>query len=189
MKLPYRSAHSPGFSLVEVMVALIVISVGLLGIARMQALAISNTSNARMRALAAIEAASLVSAMHANRAYWGTVATPLQVNIIGAAVDSPTNPELLVAGTCVLGDPAWAGVCSAAKLAATDLQSWATDLQAILPTETVSISCPTYTPLTCQITITWTETALAVNKQESDQATLHGAADFQKSQYMLFVQP
>ena len=53
-----------GFSLVEVMVAVIVICVGLLGIAKMQALALSNTTTSRLRALAAIEAAGLASAMN-----------------------------------------------------------------------------------------------------------------------------
>src|ERR1700754_3026480 len=59
-----------GFSMIEVMVALIIISVGLLGIAKMQALALSSTGTARLRSLAAIEAASLASVMHSDRAYW-----------------------------------------------------------------------------------------------------------------------
>ena len=41
-----------GFSLVEVMVAVVVLCVGLLGVAHMQALALSNTTTARMRSLA-----------------------------------------------------------------------------------------------------------------------------------------
>ena len=40
---------------------LLVISIGLLGIAKMQALALSSTGTAKMRSLAAIEAASLAS--------------------------------------------------------------------------------------------------------------------------------
>src|SRR5262249_49090206 len=66
--------RSAAFTLVEVMVALIVLSIGLLGIASMQAMALSSTTNARMRSLAAIEAASLASVMHTNRAYWATSA-------------------------------------------------------------------------------------------------------------------
>ena len=60
-----------GFSLVEVMVAVVVICVGLLGIAKMQAMALSNTTMSRQRSLAAIEAASIASAMHSNRAVLG----------------------------------------------------------------------------------------------------------------------
>ena len=59
-----------GFSLIEVLVALVVVSIGLLGIAKMQAIAYSSTGVASKRSLAAIEAASLASSMHANRAYW-----------------------------------------------------------------------------------------------------------------------
>src|SRR5690349_21912373 len=64
-----RSAAA-GFSLVEVMVAVVVICVGLLGIAKMQALSLSNTTTSRQRALAAMQAASIASAMHSNREYW-----------------------------------------------------------------------------------------------------------------------
>src|SRR5579871_1202658 len=62
--------HLHGFSVLEVMVALIIISVGLLGIAKMQALAIASTTTSRTRSIAALEAASLASAMRADRAYW-----------------------------------------------------------------------------------------------------------------------
>src|SRR5262249_61998101 len=63
-----------GFSLVEVMVAVVIICVGLLGIAKMQALALSSTTTSRLRALAAIQAAGLASAMHSNREYWAGAA-------------------------------------------------------------------------------------------------------------------
>ena len=43
-----------GFSLLEVMVALVIISIGLLGVAKMQALAYASTSTASSRSLAAI---------------------------------------------------------------------------------------------------------------------------------------
>ena len=42
--------------------------------AKMQAAALSNTAVASTRSLAAIEAASLASSMHANRGYWSTCA-------------------------------------------------------------------------------------------------------------------
>ena len=49
-----RRSEIRGFSLIEVMVAIVVISAGLLGIAKLQALALSNTSTARLRSLAAL---------------------------------------------------------------------------------------------------------------------------------------
>jgi len=72
-----RRANTPsrarGFTLVEVMVAVIVICIGLLGIAKMQALALSNMTASRLRSLAAIEAASLAASMHSNRNYWAII--------------------------------------------------------------------------------------------------------------------
>src|ERR1700730_15922206 len=56
-----------GFTLIEVMVAVIVLSAGLRGVAKMQALALSSTNVANVRSIAAIEAASLAATMHENR--------------------------------------------------------------------------------------------------------------------------
>ena len=76
-RAPTQLLRAPGFSLVEVMVAVVVICVGLLGIAKMQAMAVSNTNMSRQRSLAAIEAASIASAMHSNREYWAESAPGL----------------------------------------------------------------------------------------------------------------
>src|ERR1700735_3101250 len=74
-------ARGRGFSLVEVMVALIIIAVGMLGIAKMQALALSTTESSGVRSLVAIEAASLAASMHANRDYWVQGPPPPVTNI------------------------------------------------------------------------------------------------------------
>src|SRR5580700_12341596 len=88
-----------GFSLIEVMVALIIIAVGMLGIAKMQALALSTTESSGVRSLVAIEAASLAASMHANRDYWVGNPPPASftvnvattaVNTIGVVVSDPT---------------------------------------------------------------------------------------------------
>ena len=82
MKTPHTPVlHARGFSLVEVMVAVVVICIGLLGIAKMQAMALSNTNMSRQRSLAAIEAASMASAMHSNQLYWTTFPAGFTVSI------------------------------------------------------------------------------------------------------------
>jgi type IV pilus assembly protein PilV len=70
-----------GFSLMEVMVALVVSTVGLLGLAKMEALGLSSTSVAGSRSLAAIEASSLAAAMHANPGYWAAGIAPPSIVI------------------------------------------------------------------------------------------------------------
>ena len=59
-----------GFSLLEVMVALVVLSVGLLGVVKLESVAYSSTNVASKRSIAALEAASLAASMHVNRGYW-----------------------------------------------------------------------------------------------------------------------
>ena len=103
MQLPMRQ-HTRGFTLVEVLVALLIISIGLLGIAKMQALALSNTNGGRLRALAAIEADSLNTTMTTERNYWGTFTTAQSITVTGAngssTVTSTSDSTLNGTVTC-----------------------------------------------------------------------------------------
>ena len=204
MKRVYASARSRGFSLMEVMVALIVICVGLLGIAKMQALSLSNSTTSRMRALAAIEAASLASAMHSNRQYWANTA-PATVTVNPGAITS-TDAALIAAVTATnpnacLGAPGTVSQCAALPLAAYDLARWNTSLSALLPpppapTPMATISCPPIagTPTSCTIQISWGERAVAANQQETAAATTaqclaSATGCFQLPTYTLYVEP
>jgi type IV pilus assembly protein PilV len=181
-----------GFSLVEVLVALIVISIGLLGIAKLQAVALSSTSTAGKRSLAAIQAASLASSMHADRAYWCLSTTlgclgpaPVTATISGATVTAASDPRLTSGADCWNSRP-----CTAVNMAAYDLTNWALSAQSILPGYTATIACPlppaaTY-PLTCTITLTWTENTVAANAQGNQGG---GTAAFQTPVYVLYVEP
>src|SRR6202035_292810 len=116
-----RSSVARGFSLIEVLVALVVVSVALLGIAKMQAIAYSSTGVASKRSLAAIEAASLASSMHANRAYWSVPGTAaLNTTVNGIAIAS-SDPGLAAGGNCTVGGTI---PCTPNQLAAYDMQSW-----------------------------------------------------------------
>lgn len=181
-----------GFSLVEVLVALIVISIGLLGVAKLQAVALSSTSTGGKRALAAIQAASLASSMHADRAYWCLAATlgclgpaPATATVTGATVSSPSDPALVSGGPdCWVNRP-----CSAVNMAAYDLTQWALSAQSMLPSYVATIACPlppANFPLTCTITLTWTENTVAANTQGNQGG---GVAAFQTPTYILYVQP
>ena len=71
-----RRRAQAGFSMIEVLVTVVVVSVALLGVAKMQAASVSNTQVARMRSLGALQAESLASLMHSDAAYWGSTSAP-----------------------------------------------------------------------------------------------------------------
>jgi type IV pilus assembly protein PilV len=169
-----------GFSLIEVLVALIIISVGLLGVARMQALSISNTNAARMRSLAAIEAASLASAMHGNRAYWAT--NYPTITVAGTTITSSDGALNSAVNCDATGGTA---PCNATQLAASDLSEWVTNYAALFPAGTSTITCSAATtPLSCTIQLGWTENVMA-NAQQSGAV----ASALQTQTYNLYVQP
>ena len=188
---------SRGFSLVEVMVAVAVIAVGLLGVAKMHALLIAGTSSARMRTLAAIEAASLVSAMHGDRAYWASPATaPAAVEIRGSKITGSDATLGRPAMPCTVNSGRQRPYCNSAELAAYDLQTWSATLAALLPNDRAKVQCSTTAmggpvltaaPVTCTIQIEWSENAVAANSQQSTQAD-HVAA-FQVPTYTVYVEP
>jgi type IV pilus assembly protein PilV len=186
----YASARARGFSLIEVMVAVIVICVGLLGIAKMQALSLSNSTTSRQRSLAAIEAAGLASAMHSNRQYWVTAAPANLVVTVTAGGIVTTDPALTAAVAATNLGTCFAAQCAPAALAAFDLIRWINSLTLVLPNPTGTVSCPATAgvnaPTSCTVKIQWTEQAVAINQQE---ATAAGNPQLQIPDYLLYVEP
>lgn len=72
--------HARGVSLIEVMVSVLILAVGLLGIAAMQAMALRGGQSSLESSQAVIQTASIIEAMRANRAnagnYNGTWTAP-----------------------------------------------------------------------------------------------------------------
>lgn len=147
-----------GFTLLEVLIALLVISIGLLGIAGMQALAINNTSVARVQSLAALQAASLASAMQANEAYWQKTGATTNTSVNGAVLtDATLNSYTVNCSTTVCNLPV--------QMAAWDVKQWGQDLAALLPGGSGQIVCTNNagTPITCSISVNWQEKNVALN--------------------------
>ncbi|HEY1314342.1 MAG TPA: type IV pilus modification protein PilV [Steroidobacteraceae bacterium] len=190
MKPLLRQRAARGFTLVEVMVALIVIAIGMLGIAKMQGLALSSTSSSRTRALAAIEASSLASAMQANRAYWSAAGSlPGTITVVtsgGTATPTSTSATLqaaitqangtLCSGTgsvlscyCTTGNGA---PCTTVALAGSDIFDWGQSLANFLPNATATVTCNSANlPVDCTIQIIATENVVALNTQEAAAAS------------------
>jgi type IV pilus assembly protein PilV len=166
-------SNTAGFSLVEVLVALIIIGVGMLGIAKLQALAYASTGTSAQRSLAALQAASLASAMHANRNYWSVVSPGFSYQFKGTVVT--TTDATLTGAAC-------SSACAAGPLAAYDVQQWAVAVNAVLPNATGTITCPTSAPVSCTIQLTWNESNVAVNAQAQGNTMVAPA-------YTLYVVP
>jgi type IV pilus assembly protein PilV len=171
-----RSNASRGFSLVEVLVALVVVSVGLLGLAKMEALSLSSTSVAGVRSITAGQAANLAAMMHANQDFWQTpIVYPL------TTITSSNNPY--AGATCTV---AGSNSCTPTQMANADLNLWAQGLAAVLPVYSATVKCSTVLPISCVIQITWSDNAVAMNTQQS-QGTANLAA--LPTYYTLYVQP
>jgi len=179
---PSTRRRARGFTLIEVMVAVIVIAIGLLGIAKIQALSFASTGVASMRSLAALEASSLAGSMHADRAYWagGTAATGAGITVTGTTI-SDANLSPIVTCTTATATPA---DCAPLTFAAYDLQQWAAQVNTLLPNPVSNIVCTNVAgvPVSCTITITWSENTVAVNNQGT-------AGGMQAPTYVLYVEP
>jgi len=161
--IPIRGAR--GFTLIEVLVALIVAAVGLLGLAKMQALSISATKESGSRSLIALQAGSLAAVMYANEGYWTTASVPTSLTISGIkVVDSGSTLSGTATGANV---GCTTTVCSPAAMAAVDVQNWAFAMNQLFPTYSATVQCQqtvaTTNPSTCAIYITWSEKQISVN--------------------------
>jgi type IV pilus assembly protein PilV len=189
--------RSRGFTLLEVMIALIITSIGLLGIAKIHALAYSSTATAGTRSIVALQAAGLATSMHANRSYWAGNTVPAQVVISGTNVqDANLGPAAATLDTCqsaTTPSPCYcvAGYgptpCTNDLMAAFDLHNYAFQLNAALANSNpiTTITCAAIpSPTNCTIKVQWTEKAVSVNKQGANAAPLTFAPD-----YLLYVEP
>jgi len=176
-----------GFSLIEVMVALIIIAVGMLGIAKLQALALSTTGSSGVRSLVAIEAASLASTMHTNRDYWVS-GPPAPVTNIAITPTGPLTNTISIDTFPVAQNCATTSVCNQAQVAAYDVQQWAAALGAVVPAAGVQIACPAgVTPVACTIQITWQENVVGTNNATAAAGATAGVLN--SPQYTLYVEP
>lgn len=136
-----RSPHrQTGFTMIEVLVALIVLAIGLLGVAGVQTLAMKQTTNSHVRSQVSILAYDMVERIRANL----PGAEGGEYSSITAA---PTAP------TCT--------TCSPAQVADLDASQWYTSLNNSIPGFTgasVTVASGVAT-----VTINWTERDLGNN--------------------------
>lgn len=172
-----------GFTLVELMITVLIVTIGLLGLAKLQATAVANTSISRTRALMTYQAESLAGMMRANKGFWvttglGTYPT-FSIDAAGNLSLPPSSIKLGLTGTCV---DLVAITCSAANLAWDDLNNWATDFKTAFPGARAAVTCAPASGSTCvaspatpngyDITLTWDQKQTAINQSTAGSTTL-----------------
>jgi type IV pilus assembly protein PilV len=139
-----------GFTIVEVLVSLVVLSIGLLGIGKLVLFSARANDSAYLRGQATELAYEILDNMRANR---GTAVTQGYDNALATV---PTNP-----GTC-LGT-----TCTPTQLALYDVYTWKMRLPS-LPSGQGSVVTSTTSPTTATITVQWDDA--------SAQSTFAGTA-------------
>ncbi len=204
-------SRNAGFTLVEVLVAVVIIAIGLLGIAKMESVALGSTGVAQQRSIAALEASSLAAAMHDNRGYWGSGLAPATITVTGTTITQSTGTALGAAVNCLAGSTGNSAPCTPTQVAAYDLQQWANDvngtpsytnpggvgaagtlsLSPVLPFQVTTISCSqaVNVPVTCTIQMSWGENSVAMNAQGANASTASGISGFNLPTYTLYVEP
>lgn len=151
------SGRMRGFTLFEVLIALVIISIGVLGVAAVQAVSLANTHGSSTESIIAVETRGLAEAMLANPGYWDSSSVPSTVTITAPTTTGGT-PSIASSGSYNSGANCVATVCSNADLASYDLKNWAAQFFSVVPNATkAAISCAANSPPMCTITITWTQ--------------------------------
>ena len=169
-----------GFTMVELLITILIVTVGILGLAKMQATAVSNTAVSRTRALMTYQAESLAGMIRSNRSFWvtsGSTATWPAFAVSSAGVASQTG--MTSVATCIGASVA----CTPAQLAYDDLMNttygWAKNFNdgtaaSAFPNASATIACVSASGGTCaanptsphsyDITLTWSQKLVAMSK-------------------------
>ncbi len=201
--MPLKNEH--GFAMLEVLISLLVILVGVLGIAGMQLMAVNNTETARYQSVATMLASSMAAKIQANFAYWGGVLVPPAV--------------ITVTGSTVTGVPVFTGtclntVCNPTQMAYYDLQNWGAAMAGVanvdgvindgmaLPsaiglsyppsggtnvTSSGTINCVATTPEVCTLTMFWSEKNIALSNAAGTETGVLATGTVQTHSYQTVI--
>lgn len=137
-----RAAES-GFSMIEILVTIVIISIALLGSAGLQAYSLKTNQGGQFRNQAAFLVADIVERMEANKKYAADTAALTAYGDSASTATSTTD--------CSSTN------CTSAQLAAYDITQWKANIASAVPsgTGTVAISGVAGNPATYSITVNW----------------------------------
>jgi type IV pilus assembly protein PilV len=139
MKKHAQRSSQSGFSLIEAMVTLVVLSVGMIGIASLYGQGLGAGRTALYRTQAVNLAADMADRIRVNRLAGAAYG--------GAAVNNNCDPPGAVA-------------CTPVQMAAHDLFRWQASVTAMLPNGAGAVRFAAGTPPTYTIDVTWQEVGL-----------------------------
>jgi type IV pilus assembly protein PilV len=134
------NTRQQGFTLLEVMIALVIFSIGLLGLAGLQAGGLRSNNQAQLRTIATIQAYDMAERIRSN---------PRGVEDTNYNAFDDTTPT---AGDCI------SNTCTAAQMATYDYYEWELTNQSILPSGHGIVSSAAVGPTRLfTITVMWDE--------------------------------
>lgn len=141
--MPMIHRRQDGFTLIEVLIALLVLAIGLLGMASLTMTSLQSNQGAYLRGQASMLAYDYVERMRGNSAQALLATSPYVISLASGA--SRSNPDCR---TKTVG-------CSASELANQDIFDWWSNLQAAIPGSSTAITKVNTNEY--QIIISWTE--------------------------------
>lgn len=170
-----RAIHAPaltrGFTLIEILIAILVLSIGLLGLAGLQFAALRSTTQTYERTQAAAFAGELVDRMRTNRVAAAEGRFNLDPFQIPASDADCENAD-----------------CSPERAADFELTQWHERLRSALPGATASIQQTCVAGLPCRlrsthvVTVFWNE-----NRTAAADASCPDAADFDPATHLACI--
>lgn len=146
-----------GFSLLEVLIALVILSVGLLGVAGLMSTTLKSNDSAYMRTQATQLAYNMIDRMRAN-----LTAT----NALAYSVPMPTAAATATTNVCT------AGSCDPTTLAAYDIGQWEYDLAKNLPQGRGSMTSAYLNgAVNVTVTVLWNDSRAADSLQHTGAPT------------------
>lgn len=176
-----------GSTLVEILVALLIVTVSLIGHAGMQSMAIDSTHTANIHGISAYQAGSLASRMRANSDYWRTIEEGKEFKIT-ISNDNGTSKlnndgDSFYEGLLANSTDCTATKCSPEQLAAFDLKAWGQTQIDKFPNGQASITRVAGPRAVFHITLMWKE------KQMSSLGEIQSAATNLDKSYQIRVEP
>lgn len=155
--IPYPGCHR-GFTLIEVLVALLVLSIGLLGLAALQITSLQFNTDSYARTQATLLAYDILDRMRANSAAVGTGKYDVSSSTASTKISAYNTCK---ASTCACNTSA----CNSDNLATYDLGKWYEKQSSLLPGAAANPATIDRSGTQVTVTINWIERDLSKSQR------------------------